>query len=141
MIVSRGAGDSERNFDNGVEAAGVLPGNVEDDAVDSRVRISRRPAAVVVCEALCDQAMFSKQSYRHTSGRLAHGSIEHVRRKAAHSSSNFSNRSWVIFDCSRAAIESSVAESLRIRDWMDASISLALLPFAQIIKIQPNLRS
>src|SRR5690554_920549 len=70
-------------------------------------------------------------------GRFAAADIEDVGGDRAHNS--FSSRNSVIFACSCAAFCSSSARVLQRRCSSSSSISGALLPVAQTMKMNPNL--
>lgn len=64
--------------------------------------------------------------------------IKNVCCYSAHSDKSFLSRISVIFFCSFAAMAISVSRSLPSRDRQSSSISSALFPVAQTMKINPN---
>src|SRR5579871_911624 len=89
------------------------------------------PAAFAVAEVQCDS---------QSSCGPAMSRIQYVGAQGTHEPS-FCKRNRVILACSPAAISSSFSATLGSRSWSRASISTAVLPVAQTMKIWPNFSS
>ena len=75
------------------------------------------------------------QRHRNAVGRPAGGRIEDMRGNRAHALSNFLNLNRVIRRCSRAAFWISLPASFSMRRRTMSSISFAVLPVAQTMKV------
>src|SRR3954462_14258807 len=127
---------------------GEIPVEIEREPVDSRdQRRARRQelpdTAIVVrsCAAELAPAVFRTdfQHDGHAARRPPTRGVEHVSGDAAHGwisfKSSFSSLRFVIFRCSSAAMCISMAGSLSSRWRNRLSISAAVLPVAQTMKI------
>lgn len=154
MIVGEWVADEKRNDDLGIKrrSAGGLKvtGGVEAELV------GRRGQGSLVGHEVADATVDitdapgqvrpepvrgpNEKDDGYTPRRDAEGKIEDVRGDRTHEQS-FPSRIRVIRACSTEAIRSSVAGSLPERSRSNDSISSAVFPVAQTMKIYPNLVS
>ena len=106
------------------------------EVADPAVGVGRGVAQVVPAVARLES-----QGDADARGGAAGALVEDVGGDRAGHRTSFSRRRRMILACSAAAMVASVAESLGRRAWRRASISAALLPVAQTMKMWPNLAS
>lgn len=149
MIVLRGVLNLKLDLHDRIESSSLrrlkVGGDLEGEAVDaeqeammgrkkvphSSVGVSNAPAEKLPVAGVGQ----TLQNDGDALCRSAQAGVENVGGDSAHGFSNFLRRNRVIFFCSSAAIASSLSGSLGRRDCSKASISSALLPVAQTMKI------